>query len=124
MSAAHKMFIPCSGDDPGPLDREEVNRVMSMNKYETIFIINSELDEESIKANVERFKTMIETNGEIESIEEWGNRKLSYLIKDKSEGYYVLVNYSAPPDFPRELERIFRITDSILKFIIIRKDAP
>ena len=97
---------------------------MGMNKYETIFIINSELDEESINANIERFKTIIESNGEIESIEEWGNRKLSYLIKDKSEGYYVLINHSSPPDFPRELERVFRITDSILKFIIIRKDAP
>ncbi|MDR1438928.1 MAG: 30S ribosomal protein S6 [Clostridiales bacterium] len=93
-----------------------------MNKYETIFIVNSELDEESVKAVVEKFKAIIESNGTLESLEEWGARKLSYPIKDKNEGYYVLVNYSAPPDFPMELERVFKITDEILKFLIIRKE--
>jgi len=96
---------------------------MNMNKYETIFIINSELDEESIKATIEKFTSMIESNGQLEGIEEWGNRKLSYPIKDKNDGYYVLVNYSAPPEFPRELERVFKITDGILKYLVIRKDA-
>ncbi|MDR3120106.1 MAG: 30S ribosomal protein S6 [Clostridiales bacterium] len=93
-----------------------------MNKYETVFIVNSELDEEAAKAVVERFKGVIESNGELESLEEWGNRKLAYPINDKLEGYYVLVHYSAPPEFPRELERVFKISDDILKFLIIRKD--
>ena len=94
-----------------------------MNKYETIFIIDSEVGEESIKANIEKFKSLIESNGQIETIDEWGNKKLSYPIKDKNDGYYVYVVYSAPPEFPRELERVFKITDGILKFITIRKDA-
>jgi len=94
-----------------------------MNKYETIFIVNSELDEESTKAVVEKFTSMIESNGQLESIEEWGNRKLAYPINDKKEGYYVLVNYSAPAEFPREFERVFKITDDILKFLIIRKEG-
>ena len=96
---------------------------MNMNKYETIFIVNSELDEESIKSTIEKFKSMIESNGQLETIEEWGNKKLSYPVKDKEEGYYVLVNYSAPPEFPRELERVFKITDGILKFLIVRKET-
>ncbi|MDR1060708.1 MAG: 30S ribosomal protein S6 [Clostridiales bacterium] len=94
-----------------------------MNSYETIFIVNSELDEEAIKAVVEKFKGMIEANGELDLLEEWGTRKLSYPIKDKNEGYYVFVHYSAPSDFPMEFERVFKITDEILKFLIIRKDA-
>ena len=92
-----------------------------MNKYETIFIVDSELSEEARAAVIERFKNMIESNGQLEGIDEWGNRRLAYPINDKPEGYYVLVNYSAPADFPSELERVFKITDSILKFLIIRK---
>jgi len=93
-----------------------------VNKYETIFIVNSELTEEARTPVIERFKNLIESNGQLESIDEWGTRRLAYPINDMPEGYYVLVNYSAPPDFPNELERVFKITDSILKFLIIRKE--
>ena len=93
-----------------------------MNKYETIFIVDSELTEEARTPVVERFTNMIASNGQLEAIDEWGVRRLAYPINDKSEGYYVLVTYSAPPDFPSELERVFKISDSILKFLIIRKD--
>ena len=99
--------------------REEVN--IRVNKYETIFIVDSELTEEARTPVVERFKNLIESNGQLESIEEWGVRRLAYPVNDKLEGYYVLVNYSAPADFPGELERVFKISDSILKFLIIRK---
>ncbi|MCL2058902.1 MAG: 30S ribosomal protein S6 [Oscillospiraceae bacterium] len=93
-----------------------------MNKYETIFIVDSELNEEARAPVIERFKNMIESNGQLESIDEWGTRRLAYPINDKLEGFYVYVNYSAPADFPSELERVFKITDSILKFLIIRKE--
>ena len=93
-----------------------------MNKYETIFIVDSELNEEARAPVIERFKNMIESNGQLESIDEWGTRRLAYPINDKLEGFYVYVNYSAPADFPSELERLFKITDSILKFLIIRKE--
>lgn len=92
-----------------------------MNKYESIFIIDSDIGEESIQATVEKFKTLIETSAQLESIDEWGKRKLAYLINDKSEGYYVLVNFSAKSEFPRELERIYKITDEIIKYMIINK---
>ncbi|AEY64358.1 MULTISPECIES: 30S ribosomal protein S6 [Eubacteriales] len=93
-----------------------------LKKYETIFIINSEVGEEATKALVEKFKTMLETSAQLESIDEWGKRKMAYEIDDKTDGYYVLANFSSSPDFPAELERIYKITEGILKYIIIKKD--
>lgn len=93
-----------------------------INKYETVFIISSQLDEDNIKAMVEKFKNLLETSVQLESIEEWGKRKLAYPINDENEGYYVLANFSAESDFPRELERIFKITEGIIKYMVIKKD--
>ena len=93
-----------------------------MNLYETIYIIKPDVEEEAVKAIVEKFKALVEVNGEFETIDDWGKRKLAYPINDENEGYYVLANYSAESDFPRELERNFKITEGILKYIIIRKD--
>jgi len=93
-----------------------------VNKYETIFIVDSELSEEARVSVIERFRGLIESNGQLETLDEWGVQRLAYPVNDKLEGYYVLVNYSAPADFPMELERLFKISDSILKFLIIRKD--
>jgi len=113
--------ILAPGIRSGALVREEVN--IFLNKYETIFIVNAELTEEARAPVIERFKSMIESNGQLESIDEWGSRRLAYPINDMLDGYYVLATYSAPPEFPSELERVFKITDSILKFLIIRKDG-
>jgi small subunit ribosomal protein S6 len=94
-----------------------------LNKYETIFIIDPDIDEENSKALVEKFKNLLETTAQLESIDEWGKRKLAYSINDKNEGYYVLANFSADSSFPRELERIYKITDGIIKYLIIKKDS-
>jgi small subunit ribosomal protein S6 len=93
-----------------------------MNKYESIFIIDTDIGEENVQALVEKFKNLLETSAQLESVDEWGKRKLAYEINDKSEGYYVLVNFSADPEFPRELERIYKITDGIIKYMIINKE--
>jgi small subunit ribosomal protein S6 len=93
-----------------------------MNKYESVFIINFEIGEENTKALVEKFKNLLESSAQLESIDEWGKRRLAYPINDKNEGYYVLANFSAEPEFPRELERIYKITDGIIKYMIIKKD--
>ncbi|OPX45704.1 30S ribosomal protein S6 [Ruminiclostridium hungatei] len=93
-----------------------------LKKYETIFIVNSEVGEESTKALVEKFKNILETSAQLETIDEWGKRKLAYEIDDKNEGYYVLANFSSEPSFPAELERVYKITEGILKYIIIAKD--
>jgi len=92
-----------------------------VNKYEALFIINNDLGEENIKALVDKFKSLLETSAQLENIDEWGKRKLAYPIGDKTEGYYVLANFSAQSDFPRELERIFKITDGIIKYLIVKK---
>ena len=93
-----------------------------VNKYESIFIIDSEIGEEPVKALVEKFKGLLETSAQLESIEEWGKRRLAYPIDHCNEGYYVLANFSAEGTFPQELERLYKITDGILKYIVVRKD--
>ena len=91
-------------------------------KYETIFIVHPTLDEESRTAVIERFKTLIEQNGTIEEVDEWGTRKLAYEIDDQREGYYVLINFESAPEFPAELDRIYNITDGIMRSIIVCKE--
>ncbi len=83
--------------------------------YETMYIVDSTGSEETTAALVNKFKTLIEQNGTIESFNEWGKRKLAYPINDMTEGYYVLVNYTAEPSFVAELERIFNITEGVMR---------
>lgn len=94
-----------------------------INSYETIFIVNPNMSEEDTAALIEKFKELISANGEIENVDEWGKRKLAYPIEDLSEGYYVLVTFKSGAEFPTELERIYKITDGIMRSIVIRKEA-
>ena len=94
-----------------------------MNSYETIFIIDASLDEETVKGLQEKFTSLIEKNGTLESVDEWGKRKLAYPIDFKNEGYYVLVNFTSAPEFPKELERIYGITDGVIRTLTVRKEA-
>jgi small subunit ribosomal protein S6 len=88
--------------------------------YETMYIIDSTGSEETTAALVNKFKTLIEQNGTIESFNEWGKRKLAYPINDMTEGYYVLVNYTAESSFVAELERIFNITEGVMRSMTTR----
>ncbi len=90
--------------------------------YETMVVFSVAEGEESAKTLVEKFKAMIEANGTLESIDEWGKRKLAYPINDEPDGYYVIYNYTADPAFPAELDRIFKITDGVLRSLIINKN--
>ncbi len=92
------------------------------NKYETIFVIDSALSEEEITALQEKFTSLIASAGEIENVDVWGKRRLAYSINYKTEGYYVLVNFKSGPDFPKELERVYGITEGIIRTIIVRRD--
>ena len=94
-----------------------------INKYETIFIVDVTKTEEEVNAIIEKMKSLIESNATLESVDSWGKRRLAYEIDDKTEGFYVLVNFSAKPEFPKELERQYKITEGILRTIVIRKDA-
>ena len=90
--------------------------------YETVMIISMKKGEEGIQAIVEKFKTLIENNATLKNVDEWGKRKLAYLINKESEGYYVLMNYSCAPEFPAELDRIYKITDGVMRSLIIKKE--
>lgn len=93
-----------------------------LHSYETIFIIDANIDEEARTALQEKFTSLIAANGTVEAVDEWGKRRLAYEINDRTEGYYVLVDFTSAPDFPKELDRQYRITDGILRTIIIRKE--
>lgn len=94
-----------------------------MQRYETMFIINSQLEDEKIEEHIERIKALIESEGgEITNLDKWGKRKLCCEVKKQREGYYVLINFTAPSKVCNELERIFKITDGYLRYLIIREE--
>jgi small subunit ribosomal protein S6 len=94
-----------------------------VNKYESIYIIRPTVEEEGIKALVERFSNLItEQGGQVENVDEWGKRRLAFPIDDLKEGYYVLMNFSAESSVPQELERNYKINDDIIRFLTIRMD--
>ena len=86
--------------------------------YEVVYILDPALGEEGIAALVEKFKALVEANGTLTSIDEWGKRRLAYPINDLMEGYYVLMTFDAKPDLPAELDRVFKITEGILRSLI------
>ena len=91
-------------------------------KYETIFIVNPNLGEESITAIVEKFKALIADNGTVVSVDDWGKRRMAYEINDLREGYYTLIEFESLPSFPAELDRVYKITDGVMRSIIVCKD--
>ncbi len=92
-----------------------------MNKYESVIIINPNCTDEAVKALEEKVTGLINKNGKVESVENMGKKKLAYEIKKNKEATYMLFNFEAKPDSIAELERNYRITDDILKFIVIKK---
>ena len=91
--------------------------------YEAVFIIDPAQGEEGTAALVAKFQALAEQNGSAVEVEEWGSRKLAYPINYKNDGYYVLMSFTSEPSFPRELDRVFRITDGIMRSLIVCKDA-
>ena len=90
--------------------------------YEAVYILKPDLSEEQIAALVERFKSVVEANGTVSEVNEWGKRRLAYPIQDLMEGYYVLMPFTAAAAVPAELDRIFRITDGVMRSMIVCKD--
>ena len=94
-----------------------------MNKYELVYVIDTTLDDDARKAVMDRFHGMLESlGGKVEKVEEWGKRRLAYPINDLMEGYYVLMTFTAAAAIPAELDRIFRITDGVMRSLIVCKD--
>ena len=90
-----------------------------MAKYETMMITSSTLDEEATAALVGKFKSLIEKNGTIDSVDEWGKRRLAYPINDETDGVYTIISFTSGPEFLTELNRVYNITDGVLRSMII-----
>lgn len=91
------------------------------NKYEAALVFSVANGEEAVNALKEKFNDLIAKNGTIENVDEWGKRRLAYLINDEAEGYYEFVTFTSEPEFPAEIERIAGITDGVLRVMVIRK---
>ena len=89
--------------------------------YETLFAVNATLAEDDVKAIVEKFVTLINDNASDVNVNEWGKRKFAYPINYVNEGYYVLVDYKSEPSFPIELDRVFGITEGVLRYMTTTK---
>lgn len=90
-----------------------------MAKYETMLVTSSALDEEATAALVGKFKSLIEANGTIDSVDEWGKRRLAYPINDEEEGVYTVIKFTSEPSFPAELDRVYKITDGVMRTMIV-----
>ena len=93
-----------------------------MNKYESVIIINPSVEEEGIKNLIKTYTDLINKNGKVEKVDELGKKKLAYEIKKNKEAYYVVFTFESAPESIAELERNYRITDEVIKFIVVRKD--
>ena len=93
-----------------------------MNKYESVIIINPNLEEEAIKSLIEKISNLINTDGKVSSVEEAGKKKLAYEIKKNKEGFYVIFKFEANPELITELERVYRITYEVIKFIVVKEE--
>jgi small subunit ribosomal protein S6 len=91
-------------------------------KYEAIYILNPMIGDEAINAATEKIKALVESSATLDKMDVWGRRRLAYEINDQKEGFYILLNFSADAEFPKELERVLKITDGVLRFLVIRAD--
>lgn len=91
--------------------------------YEVVFILDPNLSEEATATLVEKFKALIESKGTLNEVNEWGKRHLAYPINDLNEGYYVLMTFSSTPDLPAELDRVLRITEGVMRSLIVAPEA-
>ncbi len=95
-----------------------------MNKYEAMYVITPELEDEAIKGVIEKYTGIITANGgEVEKVDEWGRRRLAYPIDYKTEGYYVLTAFAGESKLPKELERNLNNDESILRFLVVRQNG-
>jgi small subunit ribosomal protein S6 len=94
-----------------------------MRKYEIMYIIRPNIDDEAKKAVVERFNNILTENGaEITNVKEWGKRRLAYEIKKYRDGIYMIVNVVAEPKAVQEFDRLAKINDDIIRHIVVKEE--
>ncbi|QAT50371.1 30S ribosomal protein S6 [Caproiciproducens sp. NJN-50] len=94
------------------------------NSYETVFILSTKLGEEGITSTIQKFKDLIAEHATIDNVDDWGKRRLAYPIQKEEEGYYTLIAFTSSPEFTAELDRVYNITDGVLRSLIVKKEAP
>ena len=98
-------------------------QILGISSYEAVIVISLKLGEEAVADTVKKFSSLIEKHAELESVDEWGKRRLAYPINKETDAYYVLYNFKSAAEFPAELDRITKITDGVLRSMIIKKEA-
>ncbi len=93
-----------------------------MRKYETLFVLRTNIEEAARTALIEKFTGIINNDGEVTNVDEWGTKRLAYEIEKVNEGYYVLVDFKSSTELPKELERNFKISDDVLRYVVINKE--
>ena len=96
---------------------------MALKNYEIVMVYSLSKGEEAVNALKTKFTDLISKNGTLGEVEEWGKRKLAYLINKESEGYYVLFDFESEAEFPAELDRIYKITEGVMRSMIIKKEV-
>ncbi len=91
-------------------------------KYEAIYILDPVIGDEAITATTEKIQALVESSATLDKSEIWGRRRLAYEINDQKEGFYVLLDFSSEAEFPKELERVLKITEGVLRFLVVRAD--
>ena len=120
MTKPHTLFV--SDNHTEARSRKDQKEVEHMNKYEVLYIIKTGLDDAKRDAVIEKFTLLAKNASKVDPVvNKWGNRRFAYPIDYKNDGYYVLMNFESEPDFPRELERQMRITDEVVRFMVVRK---
>lgn len=108
---------------PAEGGRHLVHReVKRMTNYEVMFIIDPVLEDEKKNATVETVQQIISADGEVTKTDVWGMKKLAYPIQKKNDGYYVVVEFKASENLPKELDRRLKISDNVMRHMIINKD--
>ena len=93
------------------------------NSYETVLVLSMKLGEEGIENMIKKFQDLIEANATLNNVDKWGKRRLAYMINKETEAYYVLFDFTSEADFPAELDRIYKITDGVLRSLIIKTES-
>ena len=87
--------------------------------YEAMYILDPSLNEEAVAALVAKFKAVVEANGTVSEVDEWGKRRLAYPINDEEEGVYTVIDFTSEPSFPAELDRVYKITEGVMRSLIV-----
>lgn len=93
-----------------------------MTNYEIMFIIDPTLEDDKKNATIEIVKEIIEADGTVGKVDVWGMKKLAYPIQKKNDGYYIVAEFQAGEALPKELDRRMKISDAVMRHIIINKD--